>query len=511
MSAQFFKTLREAVRSGIAKLSALFAPQKQTPPPKVKPAPVPRQEPPIPEAPPSTPARDSVPVVVAPRRAMRIWNIGLDFGTAFTKCVVRNLATEEAFVVPLGLSPYFFPSEVLCGNGGFSICDDPGCGAQPRRIKHLKMVLADAAIERSSSAWLADFARESSFLNAGELKERSQLFTAYFLARVIQRAKSFILSQTPDFDEAAGDRCMVNMAVPVAHAQDTEIACSFERCLRCAWKLAREPNLLQMPPHSIAEALRDFKDRGEDMGCYIYPEVSANVQSYIKSRAGADGLYLFADVGAGTVDLSAFIYYTHPTNDRPISYVSAGVVPVGSAQIEIRSAQKLAGDNPDGLAELHEQIRAVKEGKRNGDANMLAAMRAAEQEIGDELFVDAAPVLKSARDKIRKPQWKTLKLLLGGGGADTPLYRSAVNRWFKQFSDFTPVQAPIPLPPDLRWPSSIPEANRTMLFRRFSVAYGLSFDRANLDDHRFPPDVGPLPQPTDPPPTWQQAPTKEEC
>jgi len=49
------------------------------------------------------------------------------------------------------------------------------------------------------------------------------------------------------------------------------------------------------------------------------------VQSYIKSQAGTDGLYLFVDVGAGTVDLSIFIYYTHPSNDRPITYVEAGV------------------------------------------------------------------------------------------------------------------------------------------------------------------------------------------
>lgn len=511
MSARFFKKLREAVQSGTVKLRALFAPQRQTPPPEATPAPVPGQAPPIPEAPPSTPAKKSVPVFVAPRRAMRIWNIGLDFGTAFTKCVVRNLATEEAFVVPLGPPPHFLPSEVLCGNGGFWISGDSGCEAQPRKVKHLKMVLADAAVGQSDGTWLAEFARESSFLNDREPKELSQLFTAYFLARVIQRAKSFILSQTPDFDEAAGDRCMVNMAVPVAHAQEKAIANSFERCLRCAWTLAREPSLLQMPTQDLAGALRDFKYFGEDIGCYIYPEVSANVQSYIKSRAGADGLYLFADVGAATVDLSAFIYYTHPTNERPISYVSAGVVPLGSAQIEVRSARQLAGNRPERLAQFQEQIRAVKEGKYNGDAITLAAMRAAEREIEDELFMQAAPVLGSARAKIRKSQWRTLKLLLGGGGADTPLYRRAVNRWFEEFSSFTPEQAPIPLPPELRWPSSIREANRAQLFRRFCVAYGLSFDRANLEDHRFPADVGPLPTPTESPPLHPEAATKDEC
>ncbi len=512
MSAPFFKNLREAVRRGAAKIMALFAPQRQPPSPKTKPTPVPAREPSIPEARPLTPAKESVPAVVAPRRTLRIWNIGLDFGTAFTKCVARNLATDEAFVVPLGPPPHFFPSEVLCGNSSFWISGDSGCEAQPRKVKHLKMVLADAAVEQSSRTWLAEFARETSFLNDGELNERSQLFTAYFLARVIQHATSFILTQTPDFDEAAGDRCMVNMAVPVAHAQEKAIANSFDRCLRRAWLLAREPNLVRMTSQEIETALRNCEDDGRDIGCYIYPEVSANVQSYIKSRAGSDGLYLFTDVGAGTVDLSVFIYYSHPTNDRPISYVSAGVVPFGSSQIELRAAEKLIRDAlGGGLAELQEQIRSVKEGQSNGDARILAAMRVAEKAIEEDVFDQTAPVLGNACARILRPQWRTLKLLLGGGGADTPLYRRAVNRWFEQFSFFTPEQTPIPLPLDLRWPPSIPEASRAKLFRRFSVAYGLSFDRANLDDHRFPPDVGPLPQPTEPPPARPQAPTKDEC
>src|ERR1043165_497129 len=34
---------------------------------------------------------------VLPDHPRRLWNIGLDFGTAYTKCVVRNLATQEAF------------------------------------------------------------------------------------------------------------------------------------------------------------------------------------------------------------------------------------------------------------------------------------------------------------------------------------------------------------------------------------------------------------------------------
>src|SRR5687768_8244508 len=101
MSPRFLKSFREVVQRGATKFKALFMSPKKTPSPGVKPGAVLLEEPPIRKTQPSAGAKESSPVVVAPRRAVRLWNIGLDFGTAFTKCVVRNLASEEAFIVPL--------------------------------------------------------------------------------------------------------------------------------------------------------------------------------------------------------------------------------------------------------------------------------------------------------------------------------------------------------------------------------------------------------------------------
>jgi hypothetical protein len=110
------------------------------------------------------------------------------------------------------------------------------------------------------------------------------------------------------------------------------------------------------------------------------------------------------------------------------------------------------------------------------------------------MFEQASPILGGARGKIRRSQWRELKLIVGGGGAKTLLYPNAVNQWCQQFCDFQPESRPIPLPGDLKWPAAIPEAHHTRVFRRFSVAYGLSCGQ-NLADHRLPVEVGPLPQP----------------
>ena len=509
---RFFRRLRKTFGQRLSKLKAHFGrPQSEssggdvTPRIESEPKPVPQ-----------TATRVSQPV----QRRGRLWNIGLDFGTAFTKCIVRNLGTEEAFIVPLGQAPYLLSSEVLYGNGELWMSGDATEETDFKRALNLKMALADAVGQRKESAWLSEFRRMAKGADEEVLTTRLKVLTTYYLARVVQQARAFIVARTSGFNEALGDQVMVNMAIPVSHAQQTAIASVFESCLRCAYSLAREPSLSIMAAKEVENALLNCSNRAEqDIGCYVYPEVSANVQSYIKSRAGMDGLYLFVDVGAGTVDVSIFIYYTHETNDRPISYPAAGVIPLGSSQIEMRVAQRLSQEAGGGDAELErlqEFVRLVKEGENTAPESVGREIRAVERLLEDEVFCEAAPILVDGRSKIRRTppnqynQWRSLKILLGGGGADARLYYKAVNRWFQQFSHFEPESKPIPLPRDLIWPTDIPEQSQTRIFRRFSVAYGLSFDRANLADHRYPNEVMALPE-EGPPPPQPEAPSKDEC
>ena len=460
------------------------------------------------QAPPSS-RSPSVPAI--PSRPQRLWNVGLDFGTAYTKCIVRNLATEEAFLVPLCGDEYLFPTTVFCGCNWMWLHGDEPKEQTLAKISHLKMALAEVSAERPTGMWVEDFMRATQASDINSMRGNIEALTVYFLARVIQRARSFIITKTPDFSEKAGDRLMVNMAVPVAHAQEVQISKSFQRCLNLAFLLAQEGDLSRHSTEEIQSLLAKIGEPPKhNIGCYLYPEVSANVQSYIRSH-GVEGLYLFLDIGAGTVDLSIFIYYPHEDNDRPLSYTSAGVIPLGSSQIEIRAARRLNGSRQQTIAELQEIVRQIKEGRGQGDAIISQEIRLIENELETEMFNRAAPILKYGKDRIILHQWQSLKMLIGGGGAATPLYRKAVNRWFEQVNFFVPEVRPMPIPNDLRWPSSIPESRHERLFRRFSVAYGLSFDRANLDDHRFPEEMPPLPTEPDTPPERPQAPTKDEC
>lgn len=478
----------------------------------------------------STPASQHHHSTIPPTRRLHShWNIGLDFGTAFTKCVVRR-SGQECYVVPFETGNGLLPSELLVGGDSLWLPTDASSDPALKRVMHLKMALAESACGKLGNTWLREFCGNGGLTDAPVVAARIENLTTYFLARVVAKARDFICQKTPGFGEVQGDRLTANLAIPISHEEETNVASTFQRCFRKAWLLAAQPGLEGLASSEIEAFLEKQRERlNEDLGCYIYPEVSANVQSYIKSRAGSDGLYLFADVGAGTVDLSVFIYYTHPTNDRPISYVAAGVIPLGSSQIEIRAACRVADRTlsvlkaagiplgSDGLlrTKLQEIIRLGKEGQRI-DQVLFQEMQAAQKSIENDLYHREAPIIESARRKFRQgsrtsAQWGTLKLLIGGGGANAPLYQNAINQWFKQVSHFEPPRKQIPLPPDLNWPADLQPANHANAFRRFAVAHGLSFDRANLEDHRFPKDVRPIPQRPSSPPVRHHAPTKEEC
>jgi hypothetical protein len=91
-----------------------------------------------------------------------------------------------------------------------------------------------------------------------------------------------------------------------------------------------------------------------------------------------------------------------------------------------------------------------------------------------------------------------------------PLYIAASQNAFEPWA-ILPEVLPLPLPGDLDWPKGI--TGSASLFGRFGVAYGLSFDRATLEDHRYPDETGPFPTQDEDiaqPPVRYTAPTKDE-
>lgn len=430
--------------------------------------------------------------------------VGLDFGTAYTKCVVRDALVRDpgkAYPVPFELADgwsYMVPSVVMRRATGLASAFDGPLAETDERVDYLKMRLVSELDRRRAGAW-----RDGD--TAGEI----QVLVAWFLSQVMARVGLEIHRRWPDFGNHPGDECFVNICVPIAHADGSRV----EQCILdalCAAQSAlgkagtQAPSLEQIR----TELSNDPKLRQARTHCYTYPETSANLQSYLKSRARRPGLYLFADVGAGTVDLSFFQLLEDTGKDAPLLYYHAAVLDAGSSRLELK-----AKEMDPGL--LLSELIAAKEGHvRRPNNRLTRALATARKTVHDEVALGVGTGVKVTEAKLHRDryyqltQMRNVKLMHAGGGYALDPYGHALRYFHKhrQWGDAPPLQ-PLPVPDDLVWATQ----GKQVPFARLSVAYGLAFARYELDGHKFPSEVAVNPDITDPVQTERpSAPTMDE-
>lgn len=425
--------------------------------------------------------------------------IGLDFGTAFLKCVCRDVAQDEAWVYTSsrrgGDTPFLIPASVRLDGRRLALtaADDPDVLQSP------KTMLRDAALGRWHGPALSSLAQRLGTTERRALEIGAKVVGVYLLAQTLAGVRRCIRGRLPGFGEHIDDYVAVNMAIPVADAERPEINRAFEEVLRAAWMASKTM------AHGAASNVRSVEawlvaaasGSGEADECFVYPEVSANVQAFVRSRVSREGTYVFCDTGASTVDLSVFIFCRLGGGDR-LTYLHAAVLPLGSSEIELRASARCGED----IAAL----RRLKEA--NAQHPVLDLVR---REIQQQVTQETKRTLAWARKKFYYPQQiERARVIFGGGGHARVPYEVGVLRAFRTeiFSrEIRPEHVEMPIPHDLE----LAPGNRGWM-RRLSVAYGLSFDRGQLTPFVYPRDVEP-PRPDE---IWQpmrprvHAPTKDE-
>jgi len=183
----------------------------------------------------------------------------------------------------------------------------------------------------------------------------------YLLAGILGEVKSNVKKQFKGFGSDEQDYMAVNLAVPIGEVEHNEVNKLFHRVLTDAWSLADA--LVCHPTIDLneLESLRvDQKlNRNEllEESCFIYPEVSANVQGFVRSRLSGEGIYLFSDTGASTIDQSIFIF-RRPDKTETLTYLCGRVLPLGSGQIELLAAEATGQTNRIQLEDLRKKERA---------------------------------------------------------------------------------------------------------------------------------------------------------
>ncbi len=426
-----------------------------------------------------------------PERARRedpyLVQIGFDYGTSYSKCVCRDLETERAWVhVPPGRTddeyPFLIPGSVLYEDGRFRVNPAHEVQYPAGGLYHLKLALEKIARQSWTDPVLAPF---ESLVGSGRREELQRLVTdanVFFLAQALAGVRKGLVVRYGDFGAHEEDTAFVNMAIPVADASSPVVADTFLAVLRRAWHLSPLADVLQDDSlegqRALLSEMPQEAGSAESDPCFIYPEMSANVQGFVRSRSASDGIYLFTDVGAGTVDQSTFIF-TKRDDGEWQTYLDSRVLPLGSSQIELRAARRDGGMNPETL----ERWRLLKE-----QGVQDARIQAARQEIEEELRSGTHCTIGKTKKKLYvQKQLEETRLLFGGGGYCRDPYEVAVRGkfgrpWFVR--EFEPDVVGMPLPKDLDL-----DAEKTGWMNRLYVAYGLSFYRNDLSGHTFADDV----------------------
>jgi len=440
-----------------------------------------------------------------------IIQIGFDFGTSYSKCICRDVVTEKAWVhLPLHRDgselPFLIPSVIRHKEGMFACVDNTNCHYPEHGLYHLKQAMVKAALQKWDDPILTPFKASIGTTEPDKIHDFVESSAVFYLARSLGEVRAQIQKRMKDFGNVPEDYMAVNLAVPVADAEQPEVNAFYSKVLVEAWHLADElADCDSISTHEL-ECLREKylvqEDCYAEEACFIYPEVSANVQGFVRSRVSSPGMYLFSDTGASTVDQSVFIFARQGLNEH-LTYLIGRVLPLGSSNIEQQAAECYGIVTNQTL----EEWRMKKERLEN-----VPELTNAKKWLADKLATGTQSTLAYAKQKLFVPdELNKIRLIFGGGGHCDHPYTTAV---MKPFSgqlfrrDITPDIVGLPTPRDLE----LDEQQRRWM-KRLSVAYGLSFEKSDLVGFTYPRDVE-IPAPDE---LWQprriipDAPTMDEC
>lgn len=435
---------------------------------------------------------------VAAQRDPYFIQIGFDFGTSYSKCIWRDMMTNKAFVHLCSWSegyelPFLIPSAIVLRDGFLSLVNNPGTHYPENGLYHLKNALVKVALGQWKDPVLLPFRNVQEKFGNGQLNEFVESCAVFFLSCAFGDIKRKLRDKMPDFGAIPKDYMAINMAVPVADAEQPAVNSIYGKVLSNAWRLTDMLGGSLRIRVSDLEALRResqvYEDRSLNGICFVYPEVSANVQGFVRSRVSSPGIYLFSDTGGGSVDQSIFIFIRQSDGVDLLTYLTGRVHPIGSSHIERIAAECTHNTDCRSL----ESWRGKKE--RGESAYELLVAR---DRIASKLKQGTESTLASAKRKLFvKEQLSEIKVIfVGGGHCDYP-YKDATMYPFSGGlfpRSINPDVIGLPVPRDLEL-----HDHENYWMRRLYVAYGLSFEQNELARFIYPKDV-PTPEPEE---IWQ--------
>lgn len=398
-----------------------------------------------------------------------VFIVGFDFGTSYSKVVVRDQLTGVAKAATFGAERRgLLPSFVRFEAERLSSPLEEGGG---RMISYLKLIAADAAGGGNDfSSVYSDafdaFCREQNFKDPSGA---AGVLLAFYFFSVIRGVRAFN-AQDPDWSDSEEDPMMVQLAVPtgLVAGHEDPVEKLLRDSLRVAHFLAHQTG---GPPTTgqVREAFTRITELDDaaidllDKCCVVYPEVAAGVQTVLRSRGVPEGKYITMDVGAGTVDLNVFY-----RRRGSLDYWSCRVEPLGFAKLDIKVGSRVQPDHETTVAPLPGYV-VMSELQKVVQGLMLSAFRFQPKQIAGN---GSGPWSRDTHAYI----W--------GGGSSYSGYETSFLEALRQSGVVVPLANRLPKPSDdFTLPGDIDD------FGRMAVAFGLSFHHANLDSVALPSEL----------------------
>jgi hypothetical protein len=420
-----------------------------------------------------------------PAQAPRIVaiNLGIDFGTSFTKVCYRDLGMEESGVAAIGegLKTALLPSIVIVSaNGDLSL--DDGSHRQPGSIAvtYLKMRLAGSPIVSDE--------RQVAGIDLHEMSSVKAL-AAWFLASVISRSQQWMRLYEADRLKGRNPVWSANLGVPVEH-YDSEALTTFEEVLGVAWLWVKDGKL----PKTFSAALQAYQSclprlEHEVSDFHAIAEIAAAVQSFVMSREAVPGIYVYFDIGGGTVDGVAFDYLNY-TGERQINFYSGKVESLGISAI----AAGIKGGNADEIdaVKLEAILDGCSEAMRDDYklrvqrvvAGVIMTAKKKDARDWQTEAIQSSDYQRKFIGQLPPHRMRPLLIFLGGGGSKSAWYGATIGL---TYYDFQHDRAGIP-PYKL---AAVPSPKDLLLgdgddFTRFAISYGLSIPFGEGPEIRLP-------------------------
>jgi hypothetical protein len=426
------------------------------------------------------------------RQAPILINIGLDYGTSFSKLCVRHSGREYSEICRFGRKlpdEALLPSAVLIDANGKLSAPNPGSQVGgPQSARYLKMGLADEEFARIPNLRILKKYDRQAVIRA---------LSSWYIAHTLKMARTWTLA---NWTNRIGDREVdwsCNMGVPVAY-YDSPILKVFSETLRVAWTWFDQNRKLVSIEDTINEYEATLNNLNPaDLKCDPYPEIAAAIQSFAVGRSAREAVYIYFDIGGGTVDGVAF-RLSRPDGEAKVDFFSADVQPYGVAAFaEAFQREAMRSDNGETFRDL---IKGLLSENPNDLAHRYSGFVSSLQTLVSSVIVTAQR--KDGRDwrsisvdgrtwphnyvSLPEDQIMKLPVFIGGGAYNSDFYRTSISSTYgnRQHQNYgiPPYELRVPPKPhDLELGDMDPD-----LYHRFLVAHGLSIPFGEGPDIRLP-------------------------